>query len=69
MDMTPIEVKRYQSHNPVLNSDNIGGSIPSSTTDHSHSNIDFLNNLNIDNSYRLTYSNNVIGIPMLQEDW
>ena len=49
------------------------GQEPSSSgggsTDHSHANKYFLDHLSIDSSGRLTYSFQLLAVPLHQEDW
>ena len=49
--------------------DETTGSGSGSGTDHTHPNKSFLDNLNIDSSYRLTYENQVLSVPILEENW
>ena len=63
-----IKIDRFIRSNEVyeLGQEPTGGG---GQADHSHANKYFLDHLNIDSSGRLLYANQVMALPLAQEDW
>lgn len=67
--MQIIDTVRVIRNTKIPRLDQVDVSSGGTVTDHTHTNKTFLDALNIDESLRLTYADDILAIPLLQEDW
>lgn len=65
--MRIIDTSRYIRSSPISRLDQVA--LSSGGTSHTHPNKPFLDELNIDLEDRLLYADDLVEIPLLQEDW